>query len=61
MNSTHLDGMAISPTCVCVGVCVFAPCRALGIRHYYLRESMRNSVNIDRERERAKERDEPEI
>lgn len=49
----HLDGMAFSlPTCLCgcVCVCVFSPCRALGIRHYYLSQSVRGSVNIDREK-----------
>lgn len=38
---------------------IFAPLRALGIRHYYLRELMGNSVNIDKEG--GKEKDEAEI
>lgn len=46
---------------MCKRVLIFAPCRALGIRHYYLRELMGNSVNIDRLRGSEKEKDEAEI
>lgn len=41
---------------MCERVIVFAPFRALGIRHYYLRELMGNSVNIDRTRGRERKR-----